>query len=442
MWVAAPEIVRTLLHGLPTQDGIRDVRILAPLVPLGALSACLTAGARGFGRMWPYLAIEGLGKPALRIALVVGALVAGASLSTAVVAWAIPVAAGLIAASMIFTSLLRHETPPRPGVRHKDQAAEYAPISSTEGTAVSAGATRAQASTGRHRGRLRIASTHNKKVAAEFWSFTGPRAFQGTFQIVILWLDILIVGAMTSSYDAGIYNAVSKLAIVGTFTLEGNRLAIAPQLSALLARNQNRRAAQLYQKSTQWLMLASWPFYLVLAVFPATVLGIFGHKYTAGAAALAVLSLAMLVNLGTGNVTVVLLMGGRSSWSAINAAAALAVNIGLNLVLIPRMGILGAAIAWAASIVVDNVTAMAEIRWVMGLDPFGPGYLLAAGTGLACFGCTGLATRLLLGQSLLALVVACAAGAAAFAVALYLGRARFQLASVMRVLRPARQIVT
>ncbi len=68
-------------------------------------------------------------------------------------------------------------------------------------------------------------------------------------------------------------------------------------------------------------------------------------------------SLAMLVNLGTGNVTVVLLMGGKSSWGAINTGAALIVNIGLNLLLIPHLGILGAAIAWGASIVVDNVAA-------------------------------------------------------------------------------------
>ena len=126
-------------------------------------------------------------------------------------------------------------------------------------------------------------------------------------------------------------------------------------------------------------MLATFPLYLVLAIFPAVILGIFGSRYTAGASALTVLSLAMLINLGTGNVTVVLLMGGKSSWSAINAGAALIANVGLNLLLVPRIGILGAAIAWSASIAMDNVTAMIEIRWVMGLAPFGPGYWLARG---------------------------------------------------------------
>jgi O-antigen/teichoic acid export membrane protein len=253
--------------------------------------------------------------------------------------------------------------------------------------------------------------------------------------VVILWLDILLVGAMVSRYAAGVYAAVSKLAIVGTFVLEGNRLAIGPQLSAFLARREHDRAADLYQSATRWLMLASWPLYLVFAVFPAVILGIFGSRYTAGAAALAVLSLAMLVNLGTGNVTVVLLMGGKSSWSAINAGAALIVNIGLNLVLLPRIGILGAAIAWGASIVVDNVTAMVEVRWVLGLAPFGPGYALVAATTVGCFGLTGIAARILLGETLPALATALAVGLVAFGAALYLARVPLQLTGLSAVLR-------
>ena len=270
----------------------------------------------------------------------------------------------------------------------------------------------------------------------EFWRFTAPRACQGTFQVIILWLDILLVGAMISRQAAGVYAAVSKLAMIGTFALEGTRLAISPQVSALLARREHQRAAALYQTTTRWLMLAAWPLYLVFAVFPVVVLGIFGSRYTTGAAALAVLSLAMLVNLGTGNVTVVLLMGGKSSWGAINTGAALIVNIGLNLLLLPHIGILGAAIAWGASIVVDNVAAMLELRWVLGIALFGPGYGLTAAVTVGCFGVSGIVARALLGQTLLALAVTLAVGGAAFAAVLYSARTPLQLASVVAALRP------
>lgn len=281
-----------------------------------------------------------------------------------------------------------------------------------------------------------LLSVRTRQLTAEFWGFTGPRAFQAVFQVTVLYLDVLIVGALASTYQAGIYSAVSKLAILGTFALEGNRLAIGPQLSAMLGRREHGRAAELYQTATRSLVLVTFPLYLMLAIFPAVILGIFGPRYTTGAAALSVLSTAMLINLGTGNITVVLLMGGKSSWSAINAAAAMIANVGLNLLLVPRIGILGAAIAWSASIAIDNITAMIEVRWVMGMSPFGPGYWLATSTTLICFGTTGVAARLILGQTLPALAVALLAGMVSYALMLYVGRTRMQLSELVAALRP------
>ena len=431
IWVMAPELAHAFLGGLPPGEGVLDIRFIAPLIPLGALSSCLIDGARGFGRMWPFLAIEGLGKPAARVALVFCALLAGLGLAGAVVAWGIPVAVGLAASSLIFARILRSEVPSRRIV------AQINPR--RRATRTSAVPRWRRPAAPRHErtrpGPSDKANNGRRGIGAEFWRFTAPRAFQATFQVIILWLDILLVGAIVSSYAAGVYAAVSKLALVGTFVLEGNRLAIGPQLSALLARREHDRAAELFQTATRWLMLVSWPLYLTLAIFPAVVLGIFGSRYTAGAAALSVLSLAMLVNLGTGNVTVVLLMGGKSSWSAINAAAAFIVNVGLNLLLLPRIGILGAAIAWGASIIVDNVTAMIELRWVLKLAPFGPGYASVVAVTVGCFGVIGIAVRVVLGETLPGLAVALAVGCAAFVAVLYLARAPLQINAMAAALR-------
>lgn len=434
IWVMAPELAHVFLRGLAHGGGVDDIRIVAPLVPLAALSGCLTDGLRGFGRTWPYLAIEGLGKPITRIALVVGALVAGLGLHGAIIAWGIPVAGGLVAASVIFAVILRSELAAIAGSESawKRRGAQYRPGRRTALDRAWSGVRRRQ---GKHHGMPVQVKERRQRPAVEFWRFTAPRACQGTFQVIILWLDVLLVGAIVSRHAAGVYGAVSKLAMVGTFALEGTRLAISPQVSALLARGEHHRAAVLYQTTTRWLMLAAWPLYLVFAIFPAVVLGVFGPRYAGGAGALAVLSLAMLVNLGTGNVTVVLLMGGKSSWGAINTGAALIVNISLNLLLIPHLGILGAAIAWGASIVVDNVAAMVELRWVLGLQIFGPGYGLAVAVTVGCFGVVGIVARGLLGQTLPALGVTLAVGIAAFAAALYSARTPLQLAEVAAALR-------
>jgi O-antigen/teichoic acid export membrane protein len=409
LWLAAPQVSRLFLHGVPVAAGATDIRFIAPLVPLGALSAVIVDGVRGFGRMWPYLAIEGIGKPAVRIVAVMAVLMAGLGLHAALIVWGLPVIAGLVAGCLIFSGVLRKESPADEEMKG-DRGWHHTV-----------------------RGSL---SARTRQLAAEFWGFTGPRAFQATFQVTVLFLDVLIVGALASTYEAGIYSAVSKLAILGTFALEGNRLAIGPQLSAMLSRREHGRAAELFHTATRSLVLATFPLYLVLATFPAVILGIFGSRYTTGASALTVLSLAMLINLGTGNITVVLLMGGKSSWSAINAGAALIANIGLNLLLVPRYGILGAAIAWSVSIAIDNITAMIEVRWVMGMALFGRGYSLAAGTTLICFGATGIAARLIFGQTMPALAVALSTGLVSYALLLYVKRAPLRLVEIAAALRP------
>ena len=435
MWLAAPELARVFLHGLAPGTGAADIRVIAPMVPLGSLSACIVDGARGFGRTWPYLAIEGLGKPLTRIALVLGALLLGFGLRGAVFAWGIPVAAGLMTGWIIFAAVVRSEVPliarvPAPRRRRSQRGGI---LSSRRRAAL--GSERPH--NGRHRGPL--SGRRRQRLGAEFWQFTAPRALQGIFQVTIIWLDILLVGALISRHAAGVYAAVSKLAMVGTFALEGTRLAISPQISAMLARHELHRATALYQDATRWLMLAAWPLYLVFTIFPAVLLGIFGPRYAPGAAALVVLSLAMLINLGTGNVTAVLLMGGKSSWGAINTGAALTINIGLNLLLLPHLGILGAAIAWGASIVVDNVAALLEVRWVLGLKVFGPGYGLVTAMTVGCFGLTGLAARAVLGQTLPALAATLAIGVAAFGVALYAARDRLQLTGMVAAFRARAQ---
>jgi O-antigen/teichoic acid export membrane protein len=444
VWVTAPAIARTFLHGMVPAVAVADVRIVGVLVPLGALSTCILAGARGYGRMWPYLAVEGLGKPIARMCLVLVALVLGLGLQGALIAWGVPVIFGLVAAWLILAHFIRTESL---GARHRlSPLRQFGRLRRPPARQVvapgrpAASARRLGREGGRHQGLTSQAPGQQTGLAMDFWRFAGPRGFAGVFQIVVVWLDILLVGAMLSRYAAGVYGAVSKLAVIGLFALEGTRLAIGPQLSVLLARKEHARTADLYQSATRWLMMVSWPVYVVFIIFPVVVLGIFGHRYTAGAASLVVLSVAMLVSLGTGNVTVVLLMGGKSSWNVVNALAALAVNVGLNLVLLPRIGILGAAIAWAASIVVDNVAAVIEVWLLLHLRPFGPGYGLVVAATVGCFGITGLAARALLGESLPALVVAVALGGAVFGVVAYLAAARLQLAGLVAALLQRRPV--
>jgi O-antigen/teichoic acid export membrane protein len=148
------------------------------------------------------------------------------------------------------------------------------------------------------------------------------------------------------------------------------------------------------------------------------VLGLFGHGVRGGAVPLAILCGAMLVATACGPVDMILLMTGRSSTNLANTAFALALNVGLNLLLIPRWGMTGAAVAWAVSIAANNLVPLAQVRRSTGMHPFGRGTVAAAFAAVVCVGVPAAVVRLTIGPTVGGLLIALAVGGAAYALVL------------------------
>jgi O-antigen/teichoic acid export membrane protein len=85
-------------------------------------------------------------------------------------------------------------------------------------------------------------------------------------------------------------------------------------------------------------------------------------------------------------VDMVLTMAGRSWWSLANVALGVTVFVTLNLLLIPRFGIVGAALAWASAILVKNLVPLAQVARSLGLHPFDRGTGTAAAWALTACG--------------------------------------------------------
>jgi len=171
----------------------------------------------------------------------------------------------------------------------------------------------------------------------------------------------------------------------------------------------------------------SWPIYIATATFAPLFMRAFGSEYRSGQHAVLILSLAALVFVTTGNNKVVLLMGGKSGWNLSITAASLALNVGANLLLIPRYGGSGAAVAFASSIVFDNVATTAVVALRLGLYPFGREQALIALASVLCYGVVGVTARIWLGSSLPAFLSFAAIGTAGYAAFVWRFRRPLQL---------------
>ena len=364
-------------EGSHQPDFVDAFRVLALFVPLGAAYFVLQTGTRSLGTMVPAVVVERLGRAALS-PLIVLAVIAGDLGPGAVAgAWITPYVLAVVPLALWYRVLLRRAAP-----SSRDAPAEDG-------------------------------------IASRFWRFSGPRAVAGTFQVAVLWLDVLLVGALASPATAAIYSASSRWLIAGLFVALAVNQAFQPQVSAMLAAGAVERARALFQTSTAWVIVFVWPIYLTLAVFGDVLVGVFGRGYEDGASALAILALAGLVGSASGPVTMVLLMGGGSTANLVITAAALVTNVVANVVLVPHIGASGAATAWALSIAVANGLALAQVWRSIGIHPFGRAMVRVAPLCLVTAGSGLLAARLLVGSTLAGLVTGVAIGGVLYALGLW-----------------------
>jgi O-antigen/teichoic acid export membrane protein len=172
----------------------------------------------------------------------------------------------------------------------------------------------------------------------------------------------------------------------------------------------------------------TWPLYLLSIIYGPAILTIFGSSYQAGATVMVVLGLAMLLATACGQVDMVLTTAGRSSWSLANGLLAVVVNVAADLALIPRFGIVGAAIGWALAIAVTNLIPLAQVALSLRVHPFGHGLAAAIAVTSVAFAGLPLALRAVLGSGLPADLVAIMAGVLAGAAGLWRFRDALQLA--------------
>jgi O-antigen/teichoic acid export membrane protein len=225
-----------------------------------------------------------------------------------------------------------------------------------------------------------------RRLRRDFWRFAGPRALAAVAQLGLQRVDVLLVAALAGLPAAAMYAVAGRFVVLGQLANQGISQAVQPRLAEALATGDRAAANALYRAATGWLVLLSWPLYLLVIALAPLYLWLFGEAYAGGGPIVAVLAAAMLLASGCGMVDMVLAMGGRTTWNLANVGLALAVTVAVDLALIPRLGALGAAIGLAAALAVNNLLPLAQVGYALRIHPFGRGMLTAAALAAACFG--------------------------------------------------------
>ncbi len=194
----------------------------------------------------------------------------------------------------------------------------------------------------------------------------------------LIWAGTLLLGVLGTQEDVGTFAVASRLVGLAVFVMAPVNAAFTPHMAHLHHVGDLPGAARAYGSATRWILLLSAPAFVLLAVLPDDLLELFGPGYAAAAAVTVVLAAGQLVSAAAGPCGTVLTMSGRVRLTMADNLLVLVLDVVLTLVLVPRYGVLGAAVAWSLSLVVVNLLKLWQVRRVVGLAPAGAGWLAVA----------------------------------------------------------------
>jgi O-antigen/teichoic acid export membrane protein len=403
-FLLASRIADAVASGADHTERAAQIQVLCAFLPVAAVYNVLLAATRGLRTMVPTVVTESFGRSIVQLLAVGGVQFAGLGVVAVVVAWSLPYAVGLAVTIVWFGALLRAR-----GAR----APTAPPTELLDG--VSPGG-----------------------YAGAFWRYTTPRAIGTASQMALKRADIVLVAAMRSPKEAALYAAATRFVVLGQLGVQALQQALSPQLAALFAQRDHANARDVYRATTAWAMLLAWPTYIACAVLAPNLLRVFGANYVTVAPVVVMLSIAMLAATASGAVDTVLLMSGHSWMSLGNNLFALGLNLGLNVLLIPKYGAVGAGIAWTVAIVLRNLLPMVQIAWKYHISPIGRETVLVAVTSVLTVGVVPLVLRLVSAPTVWVLV-ALTVGAAAFVLVAWRMREDLQLGAFVRIIRQPRR---
>lgn len=192
--------------------------------------------------------------------------------------------------------------------------------------------------------------TKSEAVGKELMQYSLPLLLSGLCMILLLSADTWIIGYSRTATEVGIYNAAMPTAQM-LYTLPSILLILfLPTLTELYAKGDREGFKTVYKSTTKWIFLVNIPLLAIFLIFSKELLGmLFGTNYVLGTIPFMLLSVGFFITSIFMTSERMLMAVNKTRFILGGYVTVLILNIILNLYLIPKYGINGAAITSASS---------------------------------------------------------------------------------------------
>ncbi len=203
------------------------------------------------------------------------------------------------------------------------------------------------------------------------WSSASNLWAASSMSLAVQWSGVLIAGALVSSADIAFLSAAQRTAMLTSFVLVVVNMVVAPRYARLWQESKINEIQSLAKWSTRGMVLLATPVVAVMMFLPEVIMGLFGAEFSQAGNLLAIMAVGQFINVATGSVGYLLTMSGHEKDFRQVTFFSGPLTVILSLILINQYGVLGAAIATAVGLSLQNILALFMVRKRLGFWPIG-----------------------------------------------------------------------
>lgn len=194
------------------------------------------------------------------------------------------------------------------------------------------------------------------------WLLTAmPLLLFATIRIVNGQASLLLLGWLGTTTEAGMYAIAARLAGFVAFPYMIMNFVLAPTISRLHTENDQVALQAAVTITGWWITISTLVVALPLLALSELLLSLFGEAFVAGAPVLRILLVGAIVNALTGPVAQLMNMTGLERPATMLMTVSAILTVALNVLLIPWLGMTGAAIAGVCGTSFWNLIAVVMV---------------------------------------------------------------------------------
>jgi len=205
---------------------------------------------------------------------------------------------------------------------------------------------------------------------SRYWLTAGyPFMAISGISLLLSQTDTVMIGMFKGAESAGIYSVATRISALFGFGLAATGAVLTPMIARLYKEGKLIELQKIVTRASRAVFIFCVFFGCILYFWGEQVVRLFGVSFKAAYTPMAILAIGQIMNALAGPVGLIMAMTKHQTEVMYTMGISAILNIILNMMLIPRLGLEGAAISTAATTILWNIVLVWSIKIRLNMNP-------------------------------------------------------------------------